>query len=88
MDFETRFADKVLQCERVIGYSFDEKALCAKALNTAADGMSFYRDGITTRQLPKNDRLAVYGNIAATMALCRRWYDGGHEKGMTNRLLD
>lgn len=87
MDFRNRIANNVLRCEGVIGYTFVDKTLCAEALNTAADEMSFYNNGITTRQLPKNDRLAVYGDIVAAAALCSQWYADGREKGTSDPTL-
>lgn len=87
MSFEGRFAKKTLHCERIIGYAFENKALCAEALNAAADMMAVYRDGFSARKLPKNDRLAVYGGAVAATALCRDWYASGSEKG-ENSYLD
>jgi hypothetical protein len=78
---------KVENCERFISYIFVKKALCAEALNAAGDGTLFYPGNGTTCNLPKNDRLAVYGDIVAAQILCRRWYHSGHHKGtVTNSL--
>ena len=81
MDFNSRFLDRITRCERAISYSFNDKVLCAEALNASADVMACYHDGTSIRHLPKNDRLAVYGDSIAAPLLCRRWYSGGGDKG-------
>jgi ribonuclease-3 len=81
MDFETRFGNKIAQCERAIAYSFSEKALCAEASNAAADRMASFTNGDRICNLPKNDRLAIYGDSVAASILCRRWYRRGYDKG-------
>lgn len=70
--------DKIRRCERAIAYTVGND-LCAEALNAAGD--YFYASGQTISRLRKNDRLAVYGDIAAAERLCRRWYDSGLDKG-------
>ncbi|KAJ3454426.1 hypothetical protein MRS44_018320 [Fusarium solani] len=73
MDFSFNFGEKVSQCEEIIGYCFNDKVLCAEALNTAGDAKSFYiLDGFY-RQMPKNGRLAVYGDSIAESYLCSLW---------------
>jgi hypothetical protein len=73
MDFSFHFGEKVSQCEEIIGYCFNDKVLCAEALNTAGDAKSFYiLDGFY-RQMPKNGRLAVYGDSIAESYLCSLW---------------
>ncbi|KAB5536118.1 ribonuclease III domain-containing protein [Coniochaeta sp. 2T2.1] len=80
MDFSSAFGEKVLQCERIIGYSFRSKVLCAEALNNARDSEArYFLDGFS-RQLPKNDRLAVYGDSAANLYLCSLWLQRSLEK--------
>lgn len=81
MSFDSRFGDNITHCERAIAYSFSGKFACAEALNTAADAMACYHDGRSIRKLPKNDRLAVYGDATAQRVLCRRWYTDGYPKG-------
>ncbi|KAI5457495.1 ribonuclease III domain-containing protein [Mariannaea sp. PMI_226] len=65
--------DSIALCEKIIGYSFASKVLCAEALNTAGDTRArLVFDGVYT-VLPKNDRLAVYGDSAADFYLCSLW---------------
>lgn len=84
MDFGVQFVDKVRGCELSIGYSFHDKIICAEALNAAANVMALYRDRTSPPKLPKNDRLAVYGDVVASRALRKRWYDSGDDKGMSD----
>ncbi|VZI11148.1 unnamed protein product [Fusarium fujikuroi] len=73
MDFSSSFGPKVSQCEAIIGYCFNSKVLCAEALNAAADSKSVYiLDGLLQR-MPKNDRLAIYGDSAVAFYLCSIW---------------
>ncbi|RYP68737.1 hypothetical protein DL771_006467 [Monosporascus sp. 5C6A] len=80
MDFSTRFGDKVLRCEDSIKYSFRSKVSCAEALNTAGDAMSTYVSDGSFLRVPKNDRLAVYGDAVANFYLCGLWLELGLEK--------
>ncbi|KAI8401959.1 hypothetical protein FOFC_17264 [Fusarium oxysporum] len=82
MDFSSGFGQKVSQCEAIIGYCFNSKVLCAEALNAAADSKCVYiLDGLLQR-MPKNDRLAVYGDSAAAFYryLCSIWVQRGLDK--------
>jgi hypothetical protein len=80
MDFSSGFGPKVSQCEAIIGYCFNSKVLCAEALNAAVDSKSVYiLDGLLQR-MPKNDRLAVYGDSAAAFYLCSIWVQRGLDK--------
>ncbi|KLP16002.1 Uncharacterized protein LW94_12698 [Fusarium fujikuroi] len=75
-----RFSRKVAECESIITYEFNSKSLCAQALNAAADSMAVcYMDG-SIKKMPKNDRLAVYGDAAAAAYLCSLWVKGGLPK--------
>jgi len=67
---------KIQTCEAIIGYTFRDKRLASEALQTS---------GIGT--VPKNTRLAVYGDVALNMALCRLWYPAGLDKGACSILL-
>ncbi|SPN98714.1 uncharacterized protein DNG_01758 [Cephalotrichum gorgonifer] len=75
MDFAARFAGKVLRCEGIIGYAFKSKTLCGEALNAAGDHMSVYTLDGALSQMPKNTRLAVYGDAVAAAHLCGLWLD-------------
>ncbi|TWU70402.1 hypothetical protein ED733_000167 [Metarhizium rileyi] len=83
MDFDSRFGDKITHCELAIAHTFKDKILCVEALNAAADTAACYYgdDRSIRRKLPKNNRLAVYGDRVAEAALCRRWYTEGYESG-------
>lgn len=81
MDFPTRFGDKVLRCERIIGYTFRSSALCAQAINAAGDLRATCLVNGDHQQIPKNDRLAIYGNIAMNHYLCELWLNKNLEKG-------
>ncbi|RKL51066.1 hypothetical protein BFJ72_g519 [Fusarium proliferatum] len=75
-----RLSRKVAECESIITYEFNSKSLCAQALNAAADSMAVcYMDG-SIKKMPKNDRLAVYGDAAAAAYLCSLWVKGGLPK--------
>ncbi|KAF5640215.1 ribonuclease 3 [Fusarium sp. NRRL 25303] len=71
---------KIAECEAIIAYEFDDKALCAQALNTAADSNSVYVLDGYFKSMPKNDRLAVYGDSAAATYLCSLWIKRGLAK--------
>ena len=77
MDFSTRFGEKISLCESIIGYEFESKLLCAEALNAAGDGMAIYTLNGLLHRMPKNDRLAVYGDSVADSHLCDLWYKTG-----------
>lgn len=80
MDFARHFGPKATQCETIIGYSFKSKLLCAEALNAAADSQAVYTMDGFFHLMPKNDRLAVYGDTAATFYLAGIWMDQGLQK--------
>lgn len=68
-----RLHNKIAVCEAITGYSFRDRHLCAEALNRLdGDAALVLKDGEPVR-LPKNDRLAVYGDVVATAELCRVW---------------
>ncbi|KAM0315144.1 hypothetical protein ACHAPQ_011646 [Fusarium lateritium] len=80
MDFSQRFGVKVSQCEALIGYTFKSKLLCAEALNAAADPQAVYTMDGFFKKMPKNDRLAIYGDAAAACHLCHLWVQRGLDK--------
>ncbi|EGU81641.1 hypothetical protein FOXB_07838 [Fusarium oxysporum f. sp. conglutinans Fo5176] len=75
-----RFSRKVSECESIIAYEFNSKSLCAQALNTAASAMSVCVLDSSLKQMPKNNRLAVYGDAAAAAHLCSLWIKRGLPK--------
>lgn len=80
MEFPNRFGLKVSQCEAIIGYTFKSKLLCAEALNAAADPQAVYTMNGFFKKMPKNDRLAIYGDAAAACHLCNLWVQSGLDK--------
>ncbi|KAH8706264.1 ribonuclease III domain-containing protein [Ilyonectria robusta] len=80
MDFSSGFGKMVSQCEAIIGYSFTSKVLCAEALNAAGDFKSVYVSDGLFKRMPKNDRLAVYGDSTANFYLCSLWVQRGLDK--------
>ncbi|PNP76507.1 hypothetical protein FNYG_09926 [Fusarium nygamai] len=77
MTFCPNFSQKVSECESIIAYEFSSKTLCAEALNRAADwNCQTVIDG-PSKLMPKNDRLAVYGDSAAAFHLCSLWINRG-----------
>ncbi|KAH7259066.1 uncharacterized protein BKA55DRAFT_536769 [Fusarium redolens] len=80
MTFCPRFSRRVSECESIIAYEFSSKTLCAQALNTAVDAMSVCILDGSFKAMPKNDRLAVYGDSAAASYLCSLWIKRGLAK--------
>lgn len=72
-EFTARLRSRVAVCEAVTGYSFRDRHLCAEALNRLdGDAALVLKDGESVC-LPKNDKLAVYGDVVATAELYRVW---------------
>lgn len=65
-------------CERGIGYTFKNKRQNAESLNMS--GNPIYFEGQFVR-IPKNTRLAVYGDSVAAALLCRKWVHTSLTKG-------
>jgi len=80
MDFSYRFSPDVDRCETILGYCFKSKILCAEALNAAADHQATYTSDGVLKKMPKNDRLAVYGDTAAAFHLASIWVQRGLDK--------
>lgn len=81
MDFDSRFGHTITQCRHKIQYTFTNELLSAESLNNAGPTASGYVTNGKFTTLPKNDRLAVYGDIVATAMLCRDWYHESSSKG-------
>lgn len=81
MDFDSRFGRSIAQCEQKIQYTFINKVVSAVSLNNAGPTASVYLDNGAFKTLPKNDRLAVYGDSIATAMLCQDWYHDRSSKG-------
>jgi hypothetical protein len=70
---------RVKQCYDIIGYVFNDPHVLWEALQMAGSGVSV----IGKRSVPDgNKRLAVLGDLALEIILCKKWYDGGDSKGM------
>lgn len=70
--------EKIQLCELRIMYTFKKKLLLCEALQTS--GYPTHWEG-TSVWVPKNTRLAVYGDTALNMALCSLWYRKNLDKG-------
>ncbi|RBR19968.1 hypothetical protein FVER53590_12282 [Fusarium verticillioides] len=73
----SNFSQKVSECESIIAYEFTSKTLCAEALNKAADWNCQIVINGSAKWMPKNDRLAVYGDSAVAFYLCNLWIKRG-----------
>ncbi|KAF9786537.1 hypothetical protein IL306_014829 [Fusarium sp. DS 682] len=82
------FSPKIEECQSIIGYTFKSDALCAQSLNAAADGMVFTGLTGSMKPMPKSDRLAVYGDSAASLYLCNLWFEKGLAKICMEHALD
>ncbi|KAH8694870.1 hypothetical protein BGW36DRAFT_462567 [Talaromyces proteolyticus] len=70
---------KIHLCEEITGHSIiSGKLSFAEALNMTGEMVRFEQKLI---QLPKNDRLAVYGDTVAQEHLCRQWLGTHLTKG-------
>jgi hypothetical protein len=70
--------EKLEHCESLILYTFNNKLLLCEALQTSGYGIH-WRGAYA--QVPKNTRLAVYGDTALNMAYCSLWYPKHLDKG-------
>jgi hypothetical protein len=70
--------EKLQHCESLILYTFNNKLLLCEALQTSGYGI-FWRGAYAW--VPKNTRLAVYGDTALNMAYCSLWYPKHLDKG-------
>lgn len=61
---------KIQTGEAIIGYTFNDKRLLWQAIQTSGDGA-----------VPKNTRLAVFGDTALNKMLCSRWFEKNLSKG-------
>lgn len=61
---------KIQTGEAIIGYTFNDKRLLWQAIQTSGVGA-----------VPKNTRLAVFGETALNKMLCRRWFELNLSKG-------
>jgi dsRNA-specific ribonuclease len=77
---------KIQSCESIIDYTFNDKCLLCEALQTAGAGTPMYWHGAWTT-VPKNTRLAVYGDVVLNMILCRLWYAKDLNKGTITSFL-
>lgn len=71
--------DRIVSCELMIGYSFKNLALIMEALNMTSKRGLFQ---CLVADLPKNNKLAVYGSLVAEKYLCKQWLEGRYNKGI------
>lgn len=71
-------AAKIALCESILGYEFSEKRLCLEAIQAGGDMIIW---DLNWQHIPKNDRLAVLGDILFKFELCKKWLDTGRSKG-------
>lgn len=69
---------KIQLCESRINFTFKNKLLLCEALQTSGTYINWH--GAFTL-IPKNTRLAVYGDTALNMTFCRLWYPKSLDKG-------
>lgn len=81
MDFESRFGNFIMELESRIGYAFLDVTLAAESLNHGGPDESWYFLCSERKSIPKNDRLALYGNAALYYLLAQDWYAGDLDKG-------
>ncbi|OAQ98330.1 hypothetical protein LLEC1_08056 [Akanthomyces lecanii] len=80
MAFNSRFEPLVAQCEQKIGHTFTDKLLSAQSVNNAAGANAFDVFNGKFELIPKNDRLAIYGDSVMASILSKDWYHGGSDK--------
>lgn len=69
---------KTKSCQSIIQYTFNDKLLLCQALQTSGNPI-IWRNIWTP--VPKNTRLAVYGDAAFNKALCHMWFSTELNKG-------
>lgn len=62
--------EKVSQCEKIIGYQFQEKRHCVEALFTYPGACL---DLGSTTMIEKNDKLGIFGEIVLQSHFCQQW---------------
>ena len=72
------YEKKIAQCEQLLQYEFKNKLFCLEALQTSGNPLN-WENGL--RVIPKNENLAVLGDVVMKAHLCMRWYSTGRAKG-------
>ena len=70
---------KIRLCESILDYTFNDRLLCARALNTTGN-MVVWEDSL--RLIPKNQELAIYGDTVLAAKVCRDWLNAGLSKSI------
>lgn len=74
LKIDTMNADqKIAEVERILEYNFNDKLLCAQALQMAAP-LSVLSVNGSNRMVDINKRLAILGDAVAAQTLCRVWF--------------
>ena len=75
---------KIEECQYIIGYEFQDSHIICEALQMAGSRITVSG----ARQIPNgNKRLAILGDNALEIVLCRAWYNGGGAKGTIRYFL-
>ncbi|KAF2874357.1 ribonuclease III domain-containing protein [Massariosphaeria phaeospora] len=65
--------ENIAMAEQILAYTFNDKLLCAEALQMAAP-TTFLVVNNNFEGVKNNKRLAVLGDVALAQALCKMWY--------------
>lgn len=71
----------ISEVEKIFGYVFSDKVLCAEALQMAGPQAEVSIDG-KSYSVAKNERLAILGDAVNDHVLCKMWY---HSEGFTGK---
>ncbi|KAJ4301839.1 hypothetical protein N0V90_003935 [Kalmusia sp. IMI 367209] len=69
-------ATRVVRAENCIGYKFKDKMVCVEALKMSGSNFPLYWQG-TVADIAPNNRLALLGDRAMALAMCRFWWYSG-----------
>jgi hypothetical protein len=72
---------KVSLCESILDYTFTNRTLCAEALNTSGTLLVWEN---ASQALPRNQRIAIYGDSVIRAQLCRQWW---HATNLTKGII-
>jgi ribonuclease-3 len=71
---------KIFRAERILNYTFLNKALCAEALQMAAPLALLNFDG-NLQRVYRNNRLAILGDATLAQTMCKMWYSATTVEG-------
>lgn len=73
--------EKISTCQTILRHEFKDTLHCIRALQ--ASGHWLIWEGHEMSPEPKNDRVAVLGDVIAKLILCEKWHATNHDKGKT-----